>query len=65
MAKAQGSRKRAAAEDYDSDGGFVEDAPKTKKNKSGTAKASVNYEMQKDTDGNQYWEVGVPCRHSL
>lgn len=61
MGKAQDSRKRAlAAEDYDSDGGFVEDAPKSKKSKNGVAKASVNYEMQKDDDGNEYWEVTLP-----
>lgn len=59
MGKGQVSRKRAAAEQYDSDDGFVEDAPKSKKSKSGSAKASGNLEMQKDSDGNPYWEVGI------
>lgn len=57
MVKPQESRKRTAAEDYESDGGFIEDAPKSKKSKNGVAKASVNYERQKDDDGNDYWEV--------
>ncbi|KAK4497991.1 hypothetical protein PRZ48_010647 [Zasmidium cellare] len=58
MVKGQGSRKRAAAEDYEDDGGFVEDAPKSKKSKNnGATKASAKYEMQKDSDGNEYWEI--------
>ncbi|KAF2173649.1 hypothetical protein M409DRAFT_15927 [Zasmidium cellare ATCC 36951] len=60
MAKGQSSCKRAAAEDYEDDGGFVEDAPKSKKSKNGASKPSAKsakYEMQKDADGNEYWEI--------
>lgn len=59
MAKNKLSRKRVSSEDYDSDEGFVEDAPKQKKNKT-SAPASSNHaapEKQKDEDGNVYWEV--------
>lgn len=51
------SRKRVSeAEDYDSDGGFVEDAPKSKKIK--TAKAASK-DLHKDDEGNPFWEVSV------
>ena len=50
------SRKRA--EDYDSDDGFVEDAPKSKKQKGeAQQKKTVSGETQTDDDGNPYWEV--------
>lgn len=42
---------------YDSDDGFVEDAPKTKKQKSEPKQR--NTKMQKDDDGNEYWEVSM------
>jgi len=52
---------------YESDGGFVDDAPKTKKAKSGgnelkktEGKATVSTEMQTDDEGNEYWEVSKP-----
>lgn len=52
------SRKRVSDDnDYDSDGGFVEDAPKSKKAK--TAKEAPSKEHQKDDDGNDFWEVRV------
>ena len=60
----EASRKRAAAEDYDSDGGFVEDAPKSKKSKGATAKPSVDMEMKKDDDNNEYWDVRVTIGES-
>lgn len=44
-------------EAYDSDNGFVEDAPKNKKQKGGNTKAPVSSEMHKDDEGNEYWEV--------
>lgn len=51
-------------EQYEADGGFVEDAPKSKKRrsagnelKSTEGKSTVNTDMQKDQEGNEYWEV--------
>ncbi|KAK4613719.1 Putative RNA polymerase II transcriptional coactivator [Fulvia fulva] len=49
------SRKRAAEEDYESDGGFIEDAPKSKKSKA--TSQVVNLEKQQDDDGNDYWQI--------
>jgi hypothetical protein len=47
------SKKRASkADDYDSDGGFVEDAPQSKR-----AKTAISKDKQEDEDGNPYWEV--------
>jgi hypothetical protein len=47
------SKKRASkADDYDSDGGFVEDAPKSKR-----TKTAISKDKQVDDDGNPYWEV--------
>jgi hypothetical protein len=46
-------RSRKFVSEYDSDDGFVEDAaPKAKKQKK-----IVTGEMQKDDEGNEYWEV--------
>ncbi|KAK5124384.1 hypothetical protein LTR85_001601 [Meristemomyces frigidus] len=52
------------ARDYESDNGFVEDAPKSKKGGSGgnelkraEGKKPVSTEMGKDDDGNEYWEI--------
>lgn len=39
-------------DDYESDDGFVEDAPKSKKQKK-----ELSSGMQRDDDGNEYWEV--------
>lgn len=47
------SKKRASkADDYDSDDGFVEDAPKSKR-----TKTAISKDKQVDDDGNPYWEV--------
>lgn len=54
------SKKRVSkADDYDSDGGFVEDAPKSKK-----AKTAISKNKQVDDDGNPYWEVRFSKRSS-
>lgn len=45
------SRKRAASDEYEADGGFVEDAPKSKK-----TKAAASQSKGKDSDS-EYWEV--------
>ncbi|KAK4548855.1 hypothetical protein LTR36_008628 [Oleoguttula mirabilis] len=52
------------ARDYESDNGFVEDAPRSKKGGSGgnelkrtEGKKPVSTEMGKDDDGNEYWEI--------
>jgi hypothetical protein len=51
------SKKRAnKAEDYGSDGGFVEDAPKSKRTKTSTQ--PISKDKQLDDEGNPYWEVG-------
>lgn len=57
MPKQANSRKRVASENYESDDGFVEDAPKSKKSKKSSAKAELDLSMQKDDEGNEYWEV--------
>ena len=49
-------------EEYESDGGFVDDAPKGKKAKATDKKAPADTEQQVDDDGNVYWEVGSPNR---
>lgn len=61
----------ADAEDYESDGGFVEDAPKSKKAKTGKTSKSGNSAAksqmvgfvaggggQVGKDGDVFWEVG-------
>jgi len=49
------SKKRASkADDYDSDGGFVEAAPQSKR-----AKTAISKDKQVDDDGNPYWEVSL------
>ncbi|KAM0717889.1 hypothetical protein Q7P37_006221 [Cladosporium fusiforme] len=45
----QVSRKRAASDEYEADGGFVEDAPKSKKNKASESKGKAS--------DPQYWEL--------
>lgn len=54
--------KMPKRQDYESDDGFVEDAPKSKKARSGgnelkkiEGKAQVSTEMQKDDEGSEYW----------
>ena len=48
-------------QEYDADGGFVEDAPTGKKSRNGNAnerqKAPLSTEVQTDDEGNEYWEV--------
>ena len=55
MSHKSASRKREAPVDYESDDGFVEDAPKSKKSKKGDFKA--NSQLQTDDEGNEFWEV--------
>lgn len=47
-------RKRGPVDEYEADGGFVEDAPKSKKSKAGNQTKAAN----DDGSGSQYWEVG-------
>lgn len=55
------SRKRAASEDYEADGGFVEDAPKSKKTKASNVKATTSNSNAKSQDSeSEYWEVRKP-----
>ena len=50
-------KKRSAdAEEYDSDGGFVEDAPKSKRSK--VLKEGSGGGGTKGKDGEVFWEVG-------
>lgn len=54
------SKKRVSkADEYDSDGGFVEDAPKSKK-----TKTAISKNKQVDDDGNPYWEVRLSSKKS-
>lgn len=55
----QFTRKRPAGDDYEADGGFVEDAPKSKKTKAaGNVKAASSKSNAKSQDSeSQYWEV--------
>ena len=46
---------RKYVEDYDSDDGFVEDAPKSKKRKA--EQKPRNADVRRDEDGSTYWEV--------
>jgi hypothetical protein len=48
------SRKRAAVDDYEDDGGFVEDAPKSKKTKAAPVKEAKS---KTEASESQYWEV--------
>ena len=45
-------------ETYESDGGFIEDAPQSKKRKGGT-KTTASMGTQKDDNGDEYWEVSA------
>ena len=57
----QYSRKRPANEEYEADGGFVEDAPKSKKTKASNVKAAASKSSKKSQDAEpQYWEVRKP-----
>jgi hypothetical protein len=53
------TRKRSAGDEYEADGGFVEDAPKSKKTKAaGNVKAANSKGNTKSDDSEpQYWEV--------
>jgi hypothetical protein len=55
----QFTRKRPAGDEYEADGGFVEDAPKSKKTKAaGNVKAATSKSSVKSQDSeSQYWEV--------
>jgi hypothetical protein len=48
------SRKRAAVDDYEDDGGFVEDGPKSKKTKAAPVK---EVKSKSEASESQYWEV--------
>ncbi|KAK4890315.1 hypothetical protein LTR27_010958 [Elasticomyces elasticus] len=58
---------KRAQEQYDNDGGFVEDAPRSKKAKNTSSgkssssnevkKATISTEVQTDDEGNEYWEL--------
>jgi hypothetical protein len=49
---------RKHVEEYDSDDGLVEDAPANKKRKSEPKpKKALAEGVQKDDDGNEYWEI--------
>jgi hypothetical protein len=50
------SRKRAAVDDYEDNGGFVEDAPKSKKTKAAPVKEAKS---KTEAPESQYWEVCV------
>lgn len=52
------AQKRRAVDDYASDDGFVEDAPKSKKSRAAPLSSSRVLEKKKDSEGNAYWEVG-------
>ncbi|KAF1983501.1 PC4-domain-containing protein [Aulographum hederae CBS 113979] len=63
------SRKRAAVEEYESDGGSVDDGRKTKKAKSAAegdkekeGRQKVDSDKQTDDDGNPYWELSYKRR---
>ena len=68
MAPQTMKRKSGASEDYESDNGFVEDAPSSKKSKRHTTASSsssrakqaltaINGGGAMDEDGNAYWEI--------
>lgn len=50
---------RKYVDDYESDDGFVEDAPKSKKPRKNEPKAKKELAqgVQKDDDGNPFWEI--------
>lgn len=57
----QFTRKRPAGDDYEADGGFVEDAPKSKKTKASNTKAATSKSTAKSQDSeSHYWEVCEP-----
>lgn len=51
-------------QEYESDNGFVEDAPQSKKRKGGEKKP-VSTETHQDDDGNEYWEVRTRYRRQV
>ncbi|THW93585.1 PC4-domain-containing protein [Aureobasidium pullulans] len=58
------SKKRASkAEEYNSDDGFVEDAPKS--NKRAKTSQPISKDKQLDDDGNPYWELSGKRRVTL
>lgn len=57
------SKKRVTnANDYDSDGGFVEDAPKSKRAKTTNP---ISKDKQLDDDETPYWELSGKRRVNL
>lgn len=55
------TRKRPAGDEYEADGGFVEDAPKSKKTKAGNVKTATSKSITKSNNSEpQYWEVRNP-----
>jgi hypothetical protein len=54
-----GNKRRAASDDYESDHGFVEDVPSSKRAKksSSSSKAKGVGGSLVDTEGNTYWEL--------
>jgi hypothetical protein len=52
-------RKRPASESYEADGGFVEDAPKSKKSKAVSSGTKNKSSGAKEEPESHYWEVGV------
>ncbi|CAD0041134.1 PC4-domain-containing protein [Aureobasidium pullulans] len=58
------SKKRASkADEYNSDDGFVEDAPKS--NKRAKTSQPISKDKQLDDDGNPYWELSGKRRVTL
>jgi hypothetical protein len=58
MSHKQASRKRSASDEYEGDGGFVEDAPKNKKTKATSAKQATTKTVTKAEDlESSFWEV--------
>lgn len=51
------SQKRRAVDDYTSDDGFVEDAPKVKKSRTTVKSSAIALEKETDDEGNTFWEV--------
>ena len=54
------SRKRAASEEYEADGGFVEEAPKSKKSKAVPSGTKNKSSGAKEEPESHFWEVGSP-----
>lgn len=53
----QPSRKRAASNEYEADGGFVEDAPKSKKPKASASETKSKAAAKSQDSDEIFWEV--------